>query len=115
MDADKKDGEEATGTCYLPVRHADRYGQKQSVPRQRHAGTSSPHARGQVLAFNSEPRRVHHHKPYAVYDTDGIIIIRGYSSRIRYEQAMYFRGHDSLWLDWMVDRRQIWIHDRLRS
>jgi len=29
MNADKKDGEEATGTCYLPVRHADRYGQKQ--------------------------------------------------------------------------------------
>ena len=30
--------------------------------------------RGQALAFYSEPRRVHHYKPYAVYGTDWISI-----------------------------------------
>jgi len=49
------------------------------------------------------------------FHTDGIIIVGHNSSRIRYEQALYLRGHDSLWLDGMVDRRQIWIHDRLRG
>ena len=49
-----------------------------------------------------------------VFNTDCIIIVGHNSSRIRYEQALYLRWHDSLWLDWMVDRSPIWwIHDRL--
>jgi hypothetical protein len=29
------------------------------------------------------------------------------SSRISYDKVMYLHGHDNLWLDWMVDRKQI--------
>jgi hypothetical protein len=42
------------------------------------------------------------------------IIVAGYKMNwARYEQALYFCWDDSLRLDWMVDRSQIWDWDRL--